>query len=309
MKALIRESALKNKKTSAVLAILVMFFWGSLFPMIKIGYRSFGVDTSSVSSILLFAGIRFILCGMILLAASVRENGKLQLPTRGSVGPILAVALFAYILHYTCTYIGVSKLDSSKTAVIKQVGTLFIVCFAFLFRKEDRFTVQKLIGGLLGFASILVVNLNGRQWSMSPYDLLVIAASFCSVIGIIISKNAYDKQKPLVITGWSQLTGGTVLFLAGLITGGQFTEFTGMSVLVLAYMCFASCMGYALWNMLLRYQDMSRLNTVKFAESFFSSFCSWILLGENIFRPEFLVSLVLVCLGIIICQSKRRVHP
>ena len=63
-------SLLRNPLSSTLLALLVMFFWGSLFPMIKIGYNAFGVDTSNVASILLFAGLRFLLCGAVLITVS-----------------------------------------------------------------------------------------------------------------------------------------------------------------------------------------------------------------------------------------------
>lgn len=299
------DAWLKGKKTSIILALLVMFFWGSLFPMIKIGYRTFDIDTANIPSILFFAGIRFLLCGIVLLVLSARQSGKIELPDRTSVRPILTIALFAYILHYTCTYVGISKLDGSKAAILKQVGTLFIVCFAFLFRKEDKFTYKKLLGGLLGFASILVVNFNGKKWEANIYDLIIIAASVCSAINTVLSKNAYDHHKPLFITGWAQLIGGIVLLGIGLISGGNIGKFDFSSLLVLIYICFASCMAYALWNLLLKHQNMSSLNTIRFAETLFSSICSWILLGENIFRFEFVLSVILVCVGIIICNMRE----
>ena len=295
-------SLLRNPLSSTLLALLVMFFWGSLFPMIKIGYSAFGVDTSNVASILLFAGLRFLLCGAVLITVSGARMKRLEFPARSALTPILLIALTAYVLHYACTYIGISHLEISKTAIIKQTGTLFIICFAFLFRKEDRFTPAKLIGGLLGFSSILVVNLNGLHLSVSGYDLLILLASFCSAAGMIFSKNAYDSCDPLYITAWAQLFGGVILLTLGLLLGGRLARFDLRAVLVLVYMCFASCAGYGLWNLLLKYNDMSRLNVIKFAETLFSAVCSWALLGENVFRLSYLFSFLLVCAGILICN-------
>ena len=295
-------SLLRNPLSSTSLALLVMFFWGSLFPMIKIGYNAFGVDTSNVASILLFAGLRFLLCGAVLITVSGARMKRLEFPARSALTPILLIALTAYVLHYACTYIGISHLESSKTAIIKQTGTLFIICFAFLFRKEDRFTPAKLIGGLLGFSSILVVNLNGLHLSVSGYDLLILLASFCSAAGMIFSKNAYDSCDPLYITAWAQLFGGVILLTLGLLLGGRLARFDLRAVLVLVYMCYASCAGYGLWNLLLKYNDMSRLNVIKFAETLFSALCSWALLGENVFRLSYLFSFLLVCAGILFCN-------
>lgn len=299
-----KAALLRNPLSSTLLALLVMFFWGSLFPMIKIGYSAFGVDTSSVASILLFAGLRFLLCGAALIAVSGVRMKRLEFPARSALAPILLIALTSYVLHYACTYVGISRLESSKTAIIKQTGTLFIICFAFLFRKEDRFTPNKLIGGLLGFSSILVVNLNGLHLSVSGYDLLILLASFCSAAGMIFSKNAYDSYDPLYITAWAQLFGGAIMLALGLLLGGRLAMVDLRAALVLLYMCFASCAGYGLWNLLLKYNDMSRLNVIKFAETLFSALCSWVLLGENIFRLSYLISFLLVCAGIMICNMK-----
>ena len=73
-------SLLRNPLSSTLLALLVMFFWGSLFPMIKIGYNAFGVDTSNVASILLFAGLRFLLCGAVLITVSGARMKRLEFP-------------------------------------------------------------------------------------------------------------------------------------------------------------------------------------------------------------------------------------
>ena len=289
-----------DKKVSTLLCLAAMFFWGSLFPMIKKGYEFFAIDKTSPASILLFAGLRFIVCGIALLCFTSSRSKKLCVPRGKVVVPILLISLFAYVLHYTFYYIGLSQLASSKTALLKQVGTLFILCFAFLFRKEDRFTVSKLVGGVLGFASIIVINLNGLNFSFNFYDVLVIAASICTVMTTIVSKNAYDKHDPLDVTAWAQLCGGVFLFLIGILFGGSIGKVDFKAILVLAYICFASCMGYTLWNILLKYNSMSRMSTIKYTETLFGALCSFVILGEDIFTTEYLISFLLLCLGLMV---------
>lgn len=297
-----------DKRISTILCLAAMFFWGSLFPMVKIGYTFFEIDANSPASILLFAGIRFIICGVALVGLTSIRGKRICVPKGKVLLPTLLISLFAYVAHYTCTYIGLSHLESSKTALIKQVGTLFIICFAFLFRKEDRFALSKLLGGVLGFASIFVINLEGLSLNFNAYDLLVIGASFCSVMTTIVSKNAYDEHDPLNITAYAQLIGGIALLLIGLLLGGSIGKVNFQSILVLAYICFASCAGYALWNILLKYNSMSRMSTIKYTETLFSALCSFVLLGENIFKPAYLISFFLLCLGLLIGNSVFKKH-
>ena len=64
---------------------------------------------------------------------------------------IFIMGLFSIVLHYTLTYIGLSTTDGSKTALIKQLGALIYVCFAFLFFKNEKFSVVKIAGAIIGF--------------------------------------------------------------------------------------------------------------------------------------------------------------
>ena len=51
-----------NKGKSVFWALLVMLLWGSLFPMVKLGYSAYSIE--STADILLFAGVRFTICGI-----------------------------------------------------------------------------------------------------------------------------------------------------------------------------------------------------------------------------------------------------
>ena len=67
--------SLMNKYKTVSLALLTMLLWGSLFPMVKLGFSAFEVE--STADILLFAGIRFVICGgVITLFAFVKEKAN-----------------------------------------------------------------------------------------------------------------------------------------------------------------------------------------------------------------------------------------
>ncbi len=293
------QSIIKSRLGCTLLALLAMFLWGSLFPVIKMGYDSFGVPADDVPGIFIFASLRLILCGVALIAMDAVKEKRMAIPRGKALRSILLVALFSYVLHFALLYTSMSQIDSSKTAILKQTGSLFVICFAFLFRREDRFTLHKLLGGLLGFSSIVVVNLSGMQFSMGIYELLVILSSFSTSAGIVCSKNAYDHYPPLFVTGWSHLLGGIALLLAGLAMGGRVVPSGPSSYLLLFYICAASTIAYALWNGLLKYHDLSRLNTIRFAEALFGYVCAWILLGEDIFSFPYLCSFLLLCAAIL----------
>lgn len=49
------------------LALICCALWGSSFPCIKIGYRMFAIGGNDTASQILFAGIRFLLAGLMVI--------------------------------------------------------------------------------------------------------------------------------------------------------------------------------------------------------------------------------------------------
>lgn len=189
MRACVRKFMKNENIKNILLSLLVMACWGSLFPMIKIGYRAFRIDGSSIPDIIMFAAVRFIISGLIVCVIALIRKEKLQNPKPKSVVNIMFVGLFAIVLHYICTYIGLSTTDSSKTALMKQLGVLFYVCFAFLFFKDEKFSILKIVGAITGFLGIIAINYSPDGISFSIGDIIIILASVCTVISSILSKN------------------------------------------------------------------------------------------------------------------------
>ena len=285
-----------NKRTMIWLAVLVMFLWGSLFPTVKLGYKAYEIQTTG--DVLFFAGVRFTICGGIISLYSLMRNKKNFRAVKISVWPILLSGLFAIILHYSFTYTGLQLTDSSKTAILKQVGALFYVCFSSLFFKDDRLTIRKLVGVLLGFAGIIAINVSSEGVVFQLGDALIIAASFCTVFSNVISKKVFQKVEPVTATGCSQLFGGIVLLCIGKFLNGQITFLWDKSALILVYICLASIFGYCIWYMVVKSGELSELFIIKFAEPVFATVCGAVLLGEDIFRVQYMVAFVLIVLGI-----------
>ena len=290
-----------NKNKSVFYALVVMLLWGTLFPMVKLGYGAFGIE--STGDILFFAGVRFTICGaLICLYTLVKDKAsyKAVLP---SLVPVLLSGLFAIILHYSFTYSALKLTDSSKTAILKQVGVLFYVCFSFLFFKDDKLTVKKLIGVFLGFAGIIAINLNSSGISFNLGDVLIIAASFCTVFSNVISKNVFRAVKPITATGVSQLFGGVVLLIVGKLLGGSMSFAFNPSSFIIIYICFASIFSYCIWFTVVKSGELSKLFIIKFAEPVFACVFGAIILGENIFKVQYLLAFLLIATGIYISNK------
>lgn len=297
-----------KKAKTVLLALCVMALWGSLYPGVKIGYTAFGIDGRSVADILLFASLRFFLCGLLVTGYCLCRRKTVPMPGKKSVRGILLVGVFAIILHYAFSYIGLSTTDSSKTALLKQSGSLIYVCFAFLFFKDEEFSIYKLLGALIGFCGVMAINVGPGTLRFSPGDVLILGSSACTVAANIMSRRFGRQVSPLWMTGLSQLFGGLVLLVVALAMGGRLPRISWEGVLVFAYICAASILSYTLWYSVQKNSELSKLFIIKFAEPAFACVIGAVLLGENIFRLQYLLAFLLISLGILTGHhsAKRR---
>ncbi len=293
-----------NVKT-IFLSLLVMALWGSLFPFIKIGYEAFSIDSSSIPDIIMFAGARFFVCGLILTIFSIIHKEKLGTPKTKAISVILLGGLFGIILHYAFTYIGISMTDSSKTALIKQLAPLLYACFAFLFVKTEKFSVYKIIGAIVGFLGIIAINYESAQISFTTGTILIILASVCSVVSSVVTQISVRNTSPFWNTAISQLTGGIVLLISAIIMGADMLKINLNSILAFSYICIASMTAYVLYGYLLRITSVSTMFIIKFTEPLFACVFSAMLLGENIFKIQYLLAFILISAGIVLGNKTK----
>ena len=293
-----------SKNKTVWLALLTMLLWGSLFPMVKLGFSAYGVE--STADILLFAGIRFVICGGVICLFSAIKDKPSYRNVKHSLLPILLSGVFAIVLHYGFTYLGLELTDSSKTALLKQVGVLFYVCFSFLFIKEDKPTAKKIVAAVVGFLGIIILNVSADGFSFSVGDILILCASFCTVFSNVISKKVFLKVAPITATGVSQLFGGIVLLVTGISMGGRVRFSFNTELCIMAYICAASIVSYCIWFGIVKSGELSKLFIIKFAEPVFACIFGALILGENIWKIQYLIAFLLIGGGICVSNAKSR---
>jgi drug/metabolite transporter (DMT)-like permease len=272
--------------------------------MVKLGFAAFSVVTTG--DILLFAGVRFLICGAVISAFALWRDKKSFFAVPHSLLPILLSGVFAIVLHYGFTYTGLELTDSSKTALIKQVGALFYVCFSFLFIKEDTPTVKKIVAAAVGFSGIVILNISSEGFAFSVGDLWILCASFCTVFSNVISKKVFERVSPITSTGISQLFGGIVLLTVGLAMGGTVHFTLDASLWIMVYICAASIVSYCVWFGIVKNGELSKLFIIKFAEPVFACIFGALILGENIWKIQYLIAFLLISGSIWFSNTKSK---
>jgi drug/metabolite transporter (DMT)-like permease len=284
-----------------VLAGIAALLWGVGYSAVKIGYEWLAIAQDDVPSKLLFAGIRFLLAGLMAALCAWAADKKPPVPRRDGLKGIMLLSLFQTILQYSALYIALAHVTGAKSSILNQLGPFLLVLLAHMTDKKDTFHLGKAAGCAIGFSGIILINLgSGLNGGFSMLgEGFIVLSSLSAAVGYIVSKKATQHGGAILLSGYQQFIGGGVLAIAGLMAGGSLQIDSAKDIWILLYLSFSISAAYVIWALLLQFNDISKVSVYKFAVPVFGVISSGLLLGEQVWTIRMAASLVLVSLGII----------
>lgn len=295
----------------ALLALLCCVLWGSATPSIKKGYEIFGIVGNDYMSTILFAGIRFILAGVLTVLIGSFIAKKPLLPSKGTIKYVLALSLVQTVIQYIFFYIG-HAYASGVTAAIVNGSNVFIAILVatFIFRTE-KMTVKKAIGCVLGFAGVIVVSLAKGDMGFTVMGAgFILMAALAYAFSSVMIKMYSKYENPVTLSGWQFFIGGIIMTVVAIPMGGKFDIQPGGTLTagaLLFYMACISAVAYSIWGLLMKYNDVSKVSIFGPFNPISGVILSAIILGEwKSLGIEVVAALVLVALGILVVNYKKR---
>ena len=299
-----------------VLACLAAcFLWGSAFPCVKIGYELFGVDAADVPSILAFAGTRFVIAGLMVVAGMSVARRRAFLPERRDLPAIGTLSLFQTVLQYVLFYVGLANCAGVTSSILEASNSFLCVLLAALVFRFERLTGRKVLGCLVGFAGVVLVNVAGESGGLSftlTGEGMVLLSTVAAATSSNLAKRFSREHDPVLLSGWQFVFGGAIMLAVGLVAGGRVAPADAANPLpalaLLAYLGFISAAAYSLWSVALAANPVSRVAVFGFMNPVFGVLLSAVLLGEtNVVSPAVAVTaLALVSLGIVIVNRPEK---
>ena len=291
--------------SAMLLAAFCNILFGSAVPAIKVGYQMFNIGADIYSNIL-FAGVRFFSAGIVVfIFTSIYEKKIPTFKKQNALGMISLGVVYIF-LQYLFFYIGVSSVPGTVSTLLTSSSVFISIVLAHFIYKDDKITLAKLIGSIIGFAGVFMVCLSGLSNKGFTFvgEGFVIVSAFMFVFGSMINKNVTKDVSGFVATSYNFLIGGFLLIIVGLLgyKGGMEVNLSG--ILVLLYLIFVSSVGTTTWCTLLKYYPIGDLSIFNFLIPVSGAILSGILLKENIFNAQYMISLVLVCLGIVVVNIR-----
>ncbi|MDR3596121.1 DMT family transporter [Clostridium sp.] len=297
-----------NRKNIVILATLCCLLWGSAYPSIKVGYSLFNVN--DLGAKLVFAGYRFTLAGIFILVLELIVKKSVISFTRKQFGQVTLLGLTQTALQYIFFYVGLSYTTGVRGAIINGTGTFVSIILAHFIYKNDKLNFNKIIGCIIGFLGVIIVNLNGDSLVRSSFTFrgegFIMIAAIIFAASAIYGKKITQSLQPSIVTGSQLFIGGIILTILGFILGGSLKGFTVESTLLLIYMALLSSVAFTIWTQLLKYNKVGIISVFNFLIPVFGTLLSAIFLGENIFDIKILIALILVCYGIFLVYRVKK---
>ena len=307
------NTTLTKGRNVFLLAMLSCFLWGSATPAIKIGYGMFSIDSTDTASIILFAGVRFFLAGILIVLFQSLLRKRFLAPQKEALPSIFALSLAQTAVQYLFFYIGLAHTTGVHGTIISGTGGFISILMASLLFHYEKLTPAKLLGCIAGFAGILIMNLSGQE-AGNLFDVSFLGEGFVflsqisyAVSGILIKKFS-ARFDVVMLSGWQFTLGGLLMIAAGFIGGGHIALPTGWQpYLLLVYMGLISAVAYSVWGLLLQHNPISRVSIYTFLTPLFGVLLSAVFLGEweQAASLKTLAALALVCGGIYVVNRKQ----
>ena len=289
------------------LAIVACLLWSSAFAAIKIGLQ--------YTPPLQFAGIRFMLAGLLILPFC----GDLWLYLKNVIDhrkTVLLVSFFQTTLLYFLFYPGLNMLPAAIAAIITGSQPLIIAVIAHFVARSERMTIRRMLSIFLGLAGVVVISLNRGEVTLSGGSqflglLLLLISNVSAGVGDIIVSRHRAPIPPLTLTSSQLFLGGLVLFLVSIpIEGAPGGSYPAAYYGSLAWLTILSAAAFSIWFKLLKREGtlVADLNIWKFLIPVSGACLSWMLIpGES---PEFssVIGMLCIACALMILNVGKKVH-
>lgn len=306
------DSSILTRKTAVIpLTMLCCLLWGSAFPCIKLGYGYSSISADDTASQLLYAGLRFALAGVLAIIIGSIAARKPLIPRGKTVPKAALLSLFQTILQYTFFYIGLARSTGMKSSVITASNVFLSILVASLIFRTEKLTLRKMLGCLVGFSGVVLINLSGIGGGFRlTGEGFVFLSALSYAFSAALIKRFSSEEDPVLLSGWQFIIGGTFMTVLGVFLGGRMgnTDLRGIAMLV--YLAIVSAAAFSIWGTLLKHNPVSMISVFGFMNPVFGVILSFLLLSERSAAGPLRViaALGLVALGIVIVNFAPKLH-
>jgi drug/metabolite transporter (DMT)-like permease len=286
--------------TTAALAALILI-WGTTWAAIRVSLEGIPPITG--------VALRFAVAATALLALVPFFGVKLG-QSRAERRLWLANGVLTFAIPYGILYWAEQVVPSGLAAVLYATYPLMIALIAHVLLPEERLTLQKIGGVLIGFAGVAVIfsedfrALGGSRVFTAAAILLI--SPFCAAVGSALVKRWGQGIHPLSITAMPMLITAALAGGAAMIAErGREVTFSAAPVLAVLYLAImGSAVTFTLYFWLLKHQTATAMGLITYAIPVIAVTVGTLFFDEP-FTLRIIIGAALVLIGVAVAMRKR----
>ncbi|MFI3281061.1 MAG: DMT family transporter [Rikenellaceae bacterium] len=293
----------RNNWAYFLLALVATTLWGSAFAGAKIGFEYMPP--------MMLSGVRFSLAGVMLIPMIFITRIDWRSQAAAHWRFMLFFGFIQSFLQYGIFYMGLNLVPGAVSAIIVGSGPLFVAVMAHLTLKDDRLNGRKIFAVMLGLAGVISISLTGEKLATSDnfywgVAMLIASNLIGSYTNIMVVKQSKGLS-PILLTLWSNLSGGLMLFFASLFvepTDALHTSLPLTFYLALLWLAVIPAAGFSIWYYLLSLPGVkvSELNIFKFVIPIVGVLLSWLLLPGEYPTWSTVIGIVIISTAVVVLQ-------
>ena len=276
--------------------------WGSSYLFIKIALEGHVAPAEIVLGRLLMA------TAVLYLVA--RAQG-LRLPRLGHTWRSFAVmGLVGTAAPFSLISWGETQIDSSLAAILNATVPIATVLLAHFWTRDERLTIGRVVGVLIGFAGVVVLagnaTLGGHSGALFGV-LALLLSSVCYGIAAIFARGAFRGVPPVVASTGQMLLGAVFMVVPGAVAtlSARQAPAPGALAAVAALALLGTVGAYLLYYRLLLRVGPTRTSLTTYLLSAFAVVYGALFLHEAI-TVRLLIGFALIVLGVVVVNGPIR---
>jgi drug/metabolite transporter (DMT)-like permease len=297
---------LYSKGNTFFWAIIACLLWSTAYAGIKIGLK---YDTPFH-----FAGIRFIISGLIILPFTVKPAAyfRMIIENRKTVA---WVTILQIVVNYSLFYQGLNLVPGALGAVVYGAQPLIIAVVAAILHKDDKLTRKKVITIIFGISGVIFISAGRQAFKLGTAlellgILMILTGNVATAVSNVIISVRSRNINPFVLSSSSLFFGGVILYLISIpFEGGPKGPLPTEYWVVLLWLSFMAATAFSIWYKLLQRPGVkvSELNLWKFITPVTGAVLSWLLIPEE--HPEWLTisGMIIITISLIMYYRNTKV--
>ncbi len=290
-----------SHRAAALQALFVTFLWSTSWVLIKIGLADIPALT--------FAGLRYCLAFILLLALFLRRGGAAELralPRNRWIG-LATLGLIYYAITQGSQFIGLAYLPAVTVNLLLSFTAVFVALLGGFLLSERPMPAQwagiglSILGAVVYFYPVQIPAGQALGWAAVIVGVLANAGS--ALLGRSINRRR--DLSSLAVTVVSMGFGAPLMLAAGVFTQGL-PHLSFASWLIVAWLAVVNtAFAFTLWNLTLRTLSATELSVINNGMMVQIPILAALFLNERLAWQE-VFGLALVVLGVLAVQVGKK---